>query len=152
MFEEDTLPSHWVFNRKIDVENRRQAAMRSKQEAEERLRLHRLAAILRSKATSKVVYSTKNKAGYEIYHVPACPWSVRQGYTFANVNLDCVECRFCFGIKQEPHNPWRRREQPKPLQVSCAGHALEARELAPDGRWRKLRWYELPPEQAGIGS
>ena len=149
MLEEDTLPSHWVFNQKIDEENRRQAAARRKQEADERLRLRKLAALLRSKATSKIVYSTKNKAGYEIYHVPACPWSVRHGYTFANVNLDCVECRFCFGIKREPRNPWRRREQPKPLQVSCAGHVPEARELAPDGRWRKLRWYELPPEQAG---
>ncbi len=151
MLEDDALPSRWVFNQKIDEENRRQAAERRRQEAEERLRLRKLAALLRSKATSKVVYSTKNKAGYEIYHVPACPWSVRQGYTFANVNLDCVECRFCCGIKREPRNPWRRREQPKPLFVSCAGHVPEARELAPDGRWRKLRWYEMEEDRARHG-
>lgn len=142
IFEDDTLPSRWVFNQKIDEESRRQEAERRRQEVEERLRLRKLEALLRSKALTKVVYSTHNKGGYEIYHVPSCPWSVRPGNSFANVNLDCTECRFCFGIKREHRNHRRGRGRPKPLLVTCAGHLPEARELAPDGRWRKPSWYE----------
>jgi hypothetical protein len=98
MFEEDTLP----FTLGVQPEDRRGEPSPGSGAASTRSRGTAPFAKANgpccvARATSKIVYSTKNKAGYENLPRPGVPHGLsRQGYTFANVNLDCVEMPILF--------------------------------------------------------
>jgi hypothetical protein len=139
MFANDTVRSKWIFNSKVDIAERKAELERRRAEAEKRLREKKLVAVLGGGSKPKEVYATRNSGGYVIYHVPDCPWRVRggNGYTFANVHLDCEKCRFCFGITRESQVGTWRRKRSRPLVVACSGHLAESRELVGKGDWRR---------------
>jgi hypothetical protein len=112
MFLEDKIMARWVYNRRARLEEIR--LMREAQRRRSEILAHnrRVAIEARQEAKERLVHIRKNSYGYPIYHVDPCPKGVRRG-GLANVNLDCKECDFCFGINLQNHVP---------VKVLCGGH------------------------------
>lgn len=111
-FEDNKLAAHWVFNHKARIEELRLAAMRRQFESERVEHNRKIMALARREAIDRLVLVRKNSYAYDIYHVDPCPKGVRH-HRFANVNLDCKHCEFCFRIK---------RQGGVPVVITCGGH------------------------------
>lgn len=112
LFAEPTDRATWIFNRKAHLEG-----LRRKIEARaflERLKeaKKRVLRTARAESIEREVHIRTNRSKYPIYHVDPCPKGARAN-RFANVNLDCSECMFCFGI---------RLQNRVPTAVRCGGH------------------------------
>lgn len=111
-FEENRVPSAWVFNRRARKEEIRRNEESRRRAAEIADHNRKVFALARKEAVRRQVHSRRNRYGYPIYHVDPCPRDMRAG-GLANVNLDCRQCDFCFRI---------RLQNRVPIEVICGGH------------------------------
>jgi hypothetical protein len=143
-----SVTGRWVYSRRIreaerkaELQRRRAAEEaekdRQKRAREDRIREDRFFARLRSASVTKDVQSSASRKGEPRYHAAECPMQIRsvdaQNF-FANVELDCTQCRFCAGIIRKSSGSYGVPGEP--LRVRCAGLVPEARALWPMNEWR----------------